>query len=292
LSTRSSSTATIRRISSRLGIVFDVPLREQPQNRHVASPANFRPVVEPVQPLTGRRELLFNGKDVYPDQLAGKRVPNREEYDARGQALVADGRYGTTTSSSKLRRRLHHPERANPNCAWIDSAWADAHRARVRRRCDRRTRRRREELLAVVSGGTRSQQCRELGGAIARVALSPMRRRWTSVITTRRRTARSQLRRRATGIQHGVRSRAHERVDVFPSASVPGKEEMVRKRRQRRGRRCWSVRRNICIRSACSGFGVCRVARSGSKTNSMPALVQYEKEIEHATGTASGTSAT
>ena len=30
------------------------------------------------------------GGDVYPDQIAGRRVPNKEAYNARGQSLLSD----------------------------------------------------------------------------------------------------------------------------------------------------------------------------------------------------------
>jgi hypothetical protein len=108
-----------------LGLAFDVPLREQPHNRHVRFTGELPGLwSEPVQPLTGRRELLLDDKPVYPDQLAGQRVPNREEYDARGQALIADW---AVWSDYKLVQNSADgfiiQKRTNPQSAWIDAGW-------------------------------------------------------------------------------------------------------------------------------------------------------------------------
>ena len=78
-----------------LAVVFGVPLREQVQNRHVRfSGENGGLWAEPVQPMVGRGGRFVaepNGTaDVYPKQLAGLRVPNREEVSARSQGWLAD----------------------------------------------------------------------------------------------------------------------------------------------------------------------------------------------------------
>jgi hypothetical protein len=80
-----------------LGVVFSVPLREQVQNRHVRfSGENGGLWAEPIQPLIGRggrgRTVSDpgDGADVYPTQLAGKRVPDRDQVNLRGQKLLAD----------------------------------------------------------------------------------------------------------------------------------------------------------------------------------------------------------
>ncbi len=74
-----------------LGLIFAVPMREQVQNRHVRFTGEGAGLwAEPVQPLTGRRGLFHAGRDVYADQLAGRRVPHREQIDPRGRSLMAD----------------------------------------------------------------------------------------------------------------------------------------------------------------------------------------------------------
>lgn len=78
-----------------LGLVFGVPLREQVQNRHVRfAGENGGLWAEPVQPMIGRGGRFVadpsGGADLYPQQLEGRRVPNREQVNARGQGLLAD----------------------------------------------------------------------------------------------------------------------------------------------------------------------------------------------------------
>jgi hypothetical protein len=76
-----------------LGVVFDVPLREQVQNRHVRfSGENGGLWAEPIQPMIGRGGRFVagpSGRDVYPDQIAGKRVPNQQQVNTRGQNLLS-----------------------------------------------------------------------------------------------------------------------------------------------------------------------------------------------------------
>ncbi len=78
-----------------LGLVFGVPLREQVQNRHVRfAGENGGLWSEPVQPLIGRdgRFVAEPGgtANVYPQQIDGRRVPNREEVTPRSQGWLAD----------------------------------------------------------------------------------------------------------------------------------------------------------------------------------------------------------
>jgi len=74
-----------------LGMSFSVPLREEVQNRHVRFGGDVGMWAEPVKPLTGRRVVAFGQRgDVFPDQMAGKRVPNFAEFAAREQAYVRD----------------------------------------------------------------------------------------------------------------------------------------------------------------------------------------------------------
>ncbi|HKQ76517.1 MAG TPA: hypothetical protein VJ810_22675 [Blastocatellia bacterium] len=78
-----------------LGVIFSVPMREQVHNRHVRFSGEGSGLwAEPIQPMIGRGGRFVadpqTGADVYPDQVAGKRVPNKEAYNARGQSLLAD----------------------------------------------------------------------------------------------------------------------------------------------------------------------------------------------------------
>jgi len=78
-----------------VGVVFSVPLREQIHNRHVRFSGEGRGLwSEPIQPMIGRGGRFVanpaGGADVYPDQIAGKRVPNKEQFDTRGQTLLSD----------------------------------------------------------------------------------------------------------------------------------------------------------------------------------------------------------
>jgi hypothetical protein len=84
-----------------LGVRFGVPMREEVQNRHVRfSGEGLGLWSEPVQPLVGRDRATVadpsgpsgwgNRRDVYPDQIEGKRVPNREKLDERSRKLLDD----------------------------------------------------------------------------------------------------------------------------------------------------------------------------------------------------------
>jgi hypothetical protein len=77
-----------------LGVVFAVPMREQIQNRHVRFSGEGAGLwAEPIQPAKGRDRRFAaypDGTDIYPDQVAGRRVPNREQLDLRGQGWLAD----------------------------------------------------------------------------------------------------------------------------------------------------------------------------------------------------------
>jgi len=83
-----------------LGVVFGVPLREQIHNRHVCfSGENGGLWSEPIQPMIGRggRFVAEPGAkdrasrvDLYPKQVDGLRVPNREEVAPDDQRWLAD----------------------------------------------------------------------------------------------------------------------------------------------------------------------------------------------------------
>ena len=78
-----------------LGVVFDVPMREEIQNRHVRfSGENDGLWAEPIQPMKGRDGRFVadpsTGADVYPQQVEGRRVPNRAQVSPRSQGWLAD----------------------------------------------------------------------------------------------------------------------------------------------------------------------------------------------------------
>jgi hypothetical protein len=78
-----------------LGVIFTVPMREQIQNRHVRFSGEDGGLwAEPIQPMKGRDGRFVadpqTGADVYPRQVQGQRVPNREQVSARSQGWLAD----------------------------------------------------------------------------------------------------------------------------------------------------------------------------------------------------------
>ncbi len=108
-----------------LGVTLAVPMREQVHNRHVRFGGEDSGLwSEPVQPLTGRRALTIPGsrEDVYVNQLAGKRIPNKETFDARGQKLMTDW---AVWDSYKLIQPTADgftiQKRTNPQSCWLDA---------------------------------------------------------------------------------------------------------------------------------------------------------------------------
>jgi hypothetical protein len=74
-----------------LGVAFSVPMREQIHNRHVRFSGEGDGLwSEPIEPASARPLMLPGGGNAYPDQLAGKRIPNKEAFDQRGQKLLTD----------------------------------------------------------------------------------------------------------------------------------------------------------------------------------------------------------
>jgi YetA-like protein len=75
-----------------LGVRFTVPMREEIHNRHVRFSGEGSGLwSEPIQPAVGRQGRFAaktDGSDIYPDQLAGKRVPNRDHLNARSGNLL------------------------------------------------------------------------------------------------------------------------------------------------------------------------------------------------------------
>ena len=104
-----------------LGVVFTVPMKEQVHNRHIRfSGQDDGTWAEPVQPLTGRRPL---GPGIFADQLAGKRIANRETFNAAGQKLLRDW---AVWNDYKLVQPnadgFTIQKRTNPQSCWLDAA--------------------------------------------------------------------------------------------------------------------------------------------------------------------------
>ncbi len=110
-----------------LGATFAVPMREEVQNRHVRFSGHDRGLwSEPIQPMVGRGGRFVtgaHGKDIYPAQLEGLRVPNRSEMNDQGRRLVADW---AVWDDFKLVQpnpdgfTIH--KRTNPKSSWLFSA--------------------------------------------------------------------------------------------------------------------------------------------------------------------------
>jgi hypothetical protein len=103
-----------------LGLTFAVLMREQVHNRHVRFSGEGDGLwSEPVQPLTGRRQLAGNP---YANQLAGKRVADKETFNAAGQKLIADWAVWddfklTQTNADGFTIQ----KRTNPESCWLDA---------------------------------------------------------------------------------------------------------------------------------------------------------------------------
>ncbi len=74
-----------------LGLKFDVPLHEEVINRHVRFAGDTGMWAEPVKPLVGRRVVSYDGStNIFPDQLAGKRIPNKDQFNDANQGYITD----------------------------------------------------------------------------------------------------------------------------------------------------------------------------------------------------------
>ena len=78
---------------SSLGVRLQVPMREELYNRHIAFATDQGGVwAEPVQPLDGRRDIQIgdrrNHRNLQKEQMEGKRIPQRTEFDHINQMLL------------------------------------------------------------------------------------------------------------------------------------------------------------------------------------------------------------
>lgn len=106
-----------------LGISFDIPLVEEIHNRHVRFGGEDKGIWdEPVKPFVGRRNIMFNEKSVYDDQVAGKRIPDLADYDANTQEII-----GHLAEWNDYRLVQHTADgftiqkRTNDQSTWIDA---------------------------------------------------------------------------------------------------------------------------------------------------------------------------
>ena len=107
-----------------LGLEFAVPMREQIHNRHVRFSGEGSGLwAEPIEPATGSRSLSMPGRgNLYADQLQGKRIPNKEEFNQAGQTLLTDW---AVWDSFKLVQAnadgftIH--KRTNPESCWLEA---------------------------------------------------------------------------------------------------------------------------------------------------------------------------
>ncbi|HZL25652.1 MAG TPA: twin-arginine translocation signal domain-containing protein [Acidobacteriaceae bacterium] len=112
-----------------LGATFSVPMREEIQNRDVRFSGEGEGLwSEPIQPLIGRAGPTrivtgADGKDVYPAQLAGHRVPNRAQMDRRGLNMVNDWAVWDDFKLVQLSPDgFTIQKRTNPQSTWLASA--------------------------------------------------------------------------------------------------------------------------------------------------------------------------
>ncbi|MGP8243854.1 MAG: hypothetical protein ACLQVN_04965, partial [Bryobacteraceae bacterium] len=117
-----------------LGVVFAVPMREQIPNRHVRFSAEGEGLwSEPLEPLTGARALPLPGAtgqapgpegrmggELYALQLAGQRVPNREQFNPQGQFLLDNWAVWDSYKLVQLSADgFQIQKRTNPQSCWL-----------------------------------------------------------------------------------------------------------------------------------------------------------------------------
>ena len=109
-----------------LGVRFDVPMRDELYNRHVAfSCADGGVWSEPVQPLSGRRVLSLDpdnsrDPDVQRRQMLGERVPPRGAFDDKGKHLIDNWASWDSYRLSQLSADAFSiRKRANDDNPWI-----------------------------------------------------------------------------------------------------------------------------------------------------------------------------
>ena len=112
-----------------LGVTFAVPMREQLHNRHVRFSTGEGLWSEPLQPATGARRLTAPGAtpgppsaadDLYAKQLAGERLPNKEEFNQQGRFLLDNWAvWDSFRLTQPIADGFQVLKRTNPQSSWI-----------------------------------------------------------------------------------------------------------------------------------------------------------------------------
>ena len=105
-----------------LGVRFEVPMREQAYNRHVAFATQDGGVwTESVQPLSGRRFLMKDGDFSFEyKQVAGERIPEPDAFDQAGRDLLHHWAKWNTFRLTQLSDQGYAiQKRAHTNNQWI-----------------------------------------------------------------------------------------------------------------------------------------------------------------------------
>ncbi len=102
-----------------LGIQFNIPMREQLYNRHVAFATGQGVWSESIQPLSGRR-ILNNDPNLEFRQVDGKRIAEPETFDKKNQDLLNHwASWNSYRLSQPNDQGFSIAKRAHPNNPWI-----------------------------------------------------------------------------------------------------------------------------------------------------------------------------
>ncbi len=107
-----------------LGVTFAVPMREQVHNRHVRFSGEAEGLwAEPVEPAIGARRLTVpGGGDVYAGQLAGKRLPDKDQLNDQGRRLLENWAVWDSFKLAQLTADgFTVQKRTNPQSCWISA---------------------------------------------------------------------------------------------------------------------------------------------------------------------------
>ena len=178
---------------SGLGLVFEVPIREQVHNRHVRFTGEGDGMwAESTQPVSGRRALMIDGAE-RARQPGRRQAPSQQRTTAAARSDSADrlGRLGFLQAGAAQRRWLHHPQ-AHQSAELL--AQLRSREARLGSGVRRRRIRRTGHRASVISGNpirrrSRSEAPQATLPNCTRGCGRPTRLPWTCAITTPKPTA-------------------------------------------------------------------------------------------------------